>query len=160
MMKKRKRTSWQHSLLILGGAISSTFALSISAWDHPAHMTTAAIAFAEIERARPELIDKIGLLMLKHPDPAPFWVATVNAKGKERARRMFIEAARWPDDAKWTPHDKPNWHSARWAIIADDAPPEARALAESRHGMPRGQAVEAVVLNFAELASPAECNLA
>ena len=60
------------------------------AWDHPGHMTTAAIAFAEIERERPDLIDKIGLLMLKHPDPAPFWVASGGGKGKERTRRMFI----------------------------------------------------------------------
>jgi hypothetical protein len=36
--------------------------------------------------------------MLKHPDLAPFWVASGDAKGKERVRRMFIEAARWPDD--------------------------------------------------------------
>lgn len=127
---------------------------SLRAWDHPGHMTSAAIAFAEIEKQRPELIEKIGALLLAHPDMAPFWVASGDARGKERARLMFIEAARWPDDAKWTPEDRPTWHSARWAIVADDAPPEAQAAAEARGGKRRGQAIEAVVLAYAEVANP------
>jgi hypothetical protein len=81
---------------VIGAAVLSalvTLAPKAHAWDHPGHMITAAIAFAEIERARPDLIDKLGLLFLKHPDPAPFWVAAGDAKGKERVRRMFIECA-------------------------------------------------------------------
>jgi hypothetical protein len=116
-------------------------------------MTTAAIAFAEIEKTRPELIDKIGMLFMKHIDPAAFWVASGGARGKERARLMFIEGARWPDDNKWTIHDRPTWHTARWAIVAEDAPPEARAAAEARKGRTAGQAIEALVLNFAMLSS-------
>ena len=72
----------------------STFAPKALAWDHPGHMITANVAFSEIERARPELIDKLGLLFLKHSDTAPFWVAAGEAKSKERVRRMFIECAR------------------------------------------------------------------
>ena len=92
--------------------------------------------------------------MLKHPDPAPFWVATVDAQGKERVRRMFIEAARWPDDSKFTRDDRPTWHSARWAIIADDTPPEVGVLVEARGGKPAGNAIEALVLNSAMLSNP------
>jgi hypothetical protein len=114
-------------------------------------MITAAVAFAEIERVRPELIEQIGLLFLAHPDPAPFWVASGDAKGKERVRRMFIEAARWPDDSKFTLNDRLTWHTARWAIVAEDAPPEARAAAAARNGKPVGQAIEALTLNFAML---------
>ena len=135
-------------------SILSTHAPNVLAWDHPGHMTTAAIAFSEIERARPELIDKIGLLFLKHPDTAPFWVAAGEAKGKERVRRMFIECARWADDSKFTPNDRLTWHSARWAIVANDAPPEAKAAAEARHGKPAGQAIEALVLNNDMIANP------
>jgi hypothetical protein len=123
-------------------------------WDHPGHMTTAAIAFAEIERARPDLIEQIGLLFLKHPDPAPYWVAAGDAKGKERVRRMFIEAARWADDSKWTLNDRLAWHSARWAIIADDAPPEAIEAANAHEGRPAGQAIEALTLMAAMLSNP------
>jgi hypothetical protein len=138
---------------MMAALVFSFTASDLHAWDHPGHMTTAAIAFSEIESERPDLIEKIGLLMLKHPDPAPFWVATVNAKGKERARRMFIEAARWPDDAKFTGHDRPTWHSARWAIIAEDAPPEARVLVEARGGKPTGNALEALVLKSGMLSN-------
>jgi len=130
------------------------FALATSgahAYDHPGHMTTAAIAYAEIQRTRPELIDKLGLLFLAHPDPAPFWVASGAATGNERVRRMFIECARWPDDSKFTSNDRLSWHSARWAIVAPDAPPEAKAAVEAQHGKPTGQAIEAVNLNFAML---------
>jgi hypothetical protein len=127
------------------------------AWDHPGHMITAAVAFAEIERERPELIEKIGLVLMAHPDPSPFWVFVGDAKGKERARRMFIEAARWPDDAKGTMHDRPTWHTARWPIVAKTAPPEAKAAAEARKDRPTGHAIEALVLTYAML-SDSETN--
>lgn len=42
---------------------------------------------------------------------------------------------------------------ARWAILADDAPPEARAIVEARGGRPTGQALEALALNAAVLAN-------
>ena len=145
-----------------GGIVILAFALLVStpkaqAWDHPSHMTTAAIAFAEIERAKPELIEKLEVVFMKHPDTSPFWVAAGDARGEERAKRMFIEGARWADDTKGTIHDRPTWHTARWAIIAKDAPPEARAAAEARKGRPAGQAIEALVLNYTTLSS-AETN--
>mgnify|MGYP001828665603 FL=1 len=138
-------------LLVAGFIAGNTVAY---AWDHPGHMTTAAIAFEEIERVRPDLIDKIGLLLLKHPDTAPFWVAAGDARGRERARLMFIEAARWADDIKFTPDDRPTYHSARWSILADDAPPESGALLESRGDRPLGNAIEAIALNSAVLSNP------
>ena len=142
---------------VLGAAVLSalmTFVPKAYAWDHPGHMVTAAIAFTEIERARPELIDKLGLLFLKLPDPAPFWVAAGEAKGKERVRRMFIECARWADDSKFTHRDMLTWHSARWAIVAKDAPPNVKAAAAARQGKPAGQALEALALNNAMVANP------
>ena len=129
-------------------------ASAAQAFDHPSHMTTAEIAFQEIQRTRPELIEKLEVIFMKHPDTSPCWVATGDARGAERARRMFIEAARWADDTKGTIHDRPTWHSARWAIIAKDAPPEAKAAAAARKGRPAGQAIEASVMNHAMLASP------
>jgi len=67
---------------------------------------------------------------------------------------MFIECARWPDDSKFTPRDMLTWHSARWPVVASDAPPQARAAAEARKGRPAGQALEALALNDAMLANP------
>jgi hypothetical protein len=124
------------------------------AWEHAGHMATAAIAFEELEKARPEVIDDIGTLLLKHPDIAPFWVAANEATGKERVRRMFIECARWPDDSKFTPRDMGSWHMARWASTTDGAPANVNEAAEARHGKPAGQALEALELHAAMLANP------
>ena len=148
-----------HMKIIAGAAICSFFVAGAFAWDHPAHMTTAAIAFMEVERTKPELVDKLELVFMAHPDTSPFWVAAGDSRGKERAKRMFIEGARWADDTKGTIHDRPTWHTARWPIIAKDAPPEAKAAAEARKGRPAGQAIEALVMNYAMLSS-AETNSA
>lgn len=144
----------KQSTALLAAVVMSAMAPSLHAWDHPGHMITAAIAFSEIEKASPDLIDTIGSLMLKHPEPAPFWVAAGEARGTERTRRMVIEASRWPDDTRWTINDRPTWHSARWAIVTDDAPPEAKALVESRGGKPVGNALEALALNAGMLSNP------
>ena len=154
MTKRHKKTTVTGLMALTAVLAATCLPVSLSAWDHPGHMTTAAIAFADIERTRPELIDPIGKILMQHPDMAPFWVATVGAKGKERTRRMFIEAARWPDDAKFGPHDHPAWHSARWSIIADDAPPESKGLVEARGDTPLGVALEALALNAGIMSFP------
>lgn len=44
----------------------------VQAWDHPSHMACATIAIEEIEKAHPDLVDKIGMLLMRHPDTAAF----------------------------------------------------------------------------------------
>ena len=127
----------------------------VFAWDHPSHMVTAAIAFEEIERLRPDLMERIGFMLMKHPDPAPFWVAATDAAtGKERARRMFIEGARWPDDSKGTKNDRLSWHTARFPIIAADASQKTKDLVASRGGRPVGDAIAALGLQVSVMANP------
>jgi len=138
---------------LVSAMVVGALAPSTHAWDHPGHMVTAAVAFADIESTRPALIEKLGMLFLRHPDTAPFWVAAGEAKGKERVRRMFIECARWADDSKFTPRDMLTWHSARWAMVANDAPSEVKAAAAARLGKPVGQALEALALNYAMIAN-------
>lgn len=150
-----KRNIMRKGLAALTVALISAFSVpSLQAWDHPGHMTTAAIAYTEIERQRPELLEVIGNLFLAHPHAGPLWVAAGEARGKEATRRKFIECARWADDIKFTAVDEPTWHTARWAIVVDDAPPEVKAAAEARQGKPAGQAIEALTLNYAMLSNP------
>ena len=80
-----------------------------------------------------------------------------DANGKLRAWRMFIEATRWPDDAKETMHHHPTWNTTRWAIVAKGPPAEAQEAAEARRGKSTGHALEALVLNAAML-SDSETN--
>jgi len=140
--------------LIIGVLVYSALASSAYGWDHGGHMTIASIAYSEIERKRPDLIKKIGTLLLAHPDKAPFAVAAGESKGKERVRRMFLECSRWSDDARYTPYDRPLWHTARWPLLAKNATDEAKAAAKARGDKPRGQAIDALTLNFATLANP------
>ena len=149
-MSKRRTAVFMLALFGAFGVLEP----SAQAWDHGGHMTSAAIAFAEIERARPDLVEKLGLLFLTHPQPASFWVAAGDSRGEERVRRMFMQCSRWPDDVRWTIHDRPAWHSARWPIVMKDAPPDARVNAKARGSAPTGQAIEALALNFAVLANP------
>ena len=143
------------SLTAIAAGLAALAAAPASAWDHPSHMITAAIAFEEIEKLRPELMERIGLMLMKHPDPAPFWVAATDADSNlERARRMFIEGARWPDDAKGTNSDRLSWHTARFPIVADDAPQETKDLVASREGRPVGDAIAALELQAATMANP------
>jgi hypothetical protein len=154
LRKLEKKMKRKGLLLAASTAFAVLAGAQAQAWDHPAHMTTAAIAFEEIERLRPDLIDKIGLLLMKHPDSAPFWVAATDETGKGRARRMFIESARWADDAKGTGHDRPTYHTARFPIVEEDAPAKTKELIAARRGEPVGDAIKSLELHARVLANP------
>ncbi len=58
---------------LLRKAACSLVALALAAgpagaWTRPGHMVTAAIAYDEIEKRRPDLIDTIGAILDAHPD--------------------------------------------------------------------------------------------
>ena len=117
-----------------------------TAWSRPGHMVTAAIAWHELVKQRPDLPDAIGKLLLAHPDRGPFQVAIDRTSGVEQARRLFLECARWPDDSRGTVFDQPSWHVSLTKLRAeeDESPAEASPY--------RGQAQEAVSLAYATLA--------
>ncbi len=119
-----------------------------SAWTRPAHMVSAAIAWNEIELRQPDLLDRIGAMLDAHPDRGPFEVAVDRATGRERARRMFLECARWPDDIRRTPQDQPSWHISARPVRSDGAT-GARATDEPIFGA----GIEALALNLRVLRS-------
>ncbi len=150
---------------ILRKTAASLLALALTAgpagaWTRPGHMVTAAIAYDEIERRRPDLIDAIGAILDAHPDRGAFQVAVDRTTGRERQRRMFLECARWPDDARLTAYDHPSWHITLWPAVEPDAPLATKAKIAARAGRPTGEALEGLALNYRTLgdpsASPAE----
>lgn len=124
------------------------------AWTRPGHMVTAAIAFDEIERRRPDLIDAIGAILDAHPDRGAFQVAVDRSVGRERQRRLFLECARWPDDARQTAYDHPGWHAVLWPVEAPDAPAATRSKLAARADRPTGEALEGLALNYRVLSDP------
>ena len=54
------------SIIITVALVICSLAPSVQGLTIPGHMTTAAIAFAEIERERPDLIDVVGCAVAKN----------------------------------------------------------------------------------------------
>lgn len=150
-------------LPLVAGLVALAAASAAHAWTRPGHMVTAAIAWDDLQRRRPELLPVLAGLLDAQPDRGPFEVAADRSTGLERSRRMFLECARWPDDVRQTPADRPSWHLAVAAAVTADAPAEARAAAAAdKHT--GGEALDALALNLATLsdahASAAERSVA
>lgn len=88
-----------------------------------AHMITAAIAFEDLYRDAPEVIDRIVELEAHHPERGPFEVATAFTTGADHARRLFMGMARWPDDIRGGAYDHPSWHAMARPIVDPQNPP-------------------------------------
>ena len=92
------------------------------AWSRETHMTTGAIAFDDLERSDPALLAKLVVIAAAHPDRARFDTNLKDLTGRAKARAMFEWLARWPDDARGTAYDNPEWHYelrviSPWAAI-------------------------------------------
>ena len=60
LRRKNKVILKCHSLLsVILAAVFLGCPSGVNAWDHPSHMITAAIAFEEIERLRPDLMERM-----------------------------------------------------------------------------------------------------
>lgn len=132
---------------LLAIVVSLAIAGPAAAWTRPGHMVTAAIAYDQIQRLRPDLLPALEKILDAHPDRGPFQVAIDRTTGAERARRMFLECSRWADDVRQTPHDRAAWHAALWPVIAPDAPAETKARLARRGDAPTGEALQALALN-------------
>jgi len=106
-------------------------------------MVTAAIAYDELSAQDRRIVDRIVALAEKHPDRGAFAVAIDQARDEERARRVFLELARWPDDTRGSIHDHPTWHYWSRPIVDKSSPP-----AQMPRDVPEGSAYEAFALNL------------
>jgi hypothetical protein len=138
----------KHALCVW--AIAAVFMApdSALAWTRPGHSVTAAIAWDDLAGTDRGVIEALTALLPAHPDRGPFEVAAGRATGDDRTRRLALECARWPDDARGTLWDHPTWHYAfRPLVRAEDAPP-----AKPKDD-PIGDAQEAFALNVRVLAN-------
>lgn len=95
------------------GALSPTPAL---AWNDQGHMATGDIAYDALSARDPKAVAAIVAIMRSHPDRAAFEHQLAGLTGKARERRLFALMARWPDDTRGSPHDRPEWHYALKAV--------------------------------------------
>lgn len=137
-------------VICLASLITATTA---HAWTRPGHMVTGAIAYEELLTSDRRVIEQIVEIMTKHPDRSPFDVATGRSAGDERARRVFMQMARWADDIRGSSYDHPTWHYAARPIIDQRQPPTTRTP-----GVVSGAALEAFASNW-KLAADARGNI-
>ncbi|AGA28443.1 S1/P1 nuclease [Singulisphaera acidiphila] len=87
-------------------------ALPAYAWNKPGHMVTGAIAYAELKKNDPATLAKVVAILKKHPD-INRWNDLINRleiAPEDRDLFLFMQAARWPDDARGTTYDRPSHH--------------------------------------------------
>jgi hypothetical protein len=116
------------------------------AWTRPGHMLIAAIAYRELKATDPAILTTIVNIIAQHPDPGPFQVAIGREEGEAKAIRLFIEAARWPDDIRTGPQDHPVWHHQLRPFVDHMTTPPPY--------ISRGAAYQALALNDAVAAYP------
>ncbi len=106
----RRGTGGATVLAAAAVAASLTTAAPAAAWDNQGHMATGAIAYDALARSRPDIVRAVASLMAAHPDRARFARELGGAQGAARDRLLFEFMARWPDDIRRTPYDRPDWH--------------------------------------------------
>jgi hypothetical protein len=101
--------------LAAGAVLAAAVALAprpARAWSELGHMVTGAMAHDELARAHPAVLAEIVRLMAAHPDRARFEARLAGLGGAARTRMLLALMARWPDDARGGPFDRPEWHYA------------------------------------------------
>lgn len=82
------------------------------AWNDQGHMATGYIAYDTLKAEHPQAVTAILAIMRDHPDRARFDQQLAGLSGPARERRLFALMARWPDDIRNGPFDRPDWHYA------------------------------------------------
>lgn len=96
------------------------------AWTRAGHMATGALAYAHLAETHPEAIDRAVTLLRAHPRWAD-WQAACDAAGyvspADRARFVFMAAAKWADETRHTPYYHPTWHYVNPPLSATEQTP-------------------------------------
>ena len=86
------------------------------AWNNAGHMTSAAIAYADLKERNPGVLAKVVQVLRKHPHFESKWHEKLSQIPQDdRDLCLFMLAARWPDDIrkKYPEYDRPAWHSVK-----------------------------------------------
>ncbi|HEY1707460.1 MAG TPA: S1/P1 nuclease [Rhizomicrobium sp.] len=134
-----------YRFLAIALVIAASLCQPAFGWTRPGHMVTAAIAYDDLIRTDPNVIARVVTLIASHPDKGSFEVAVGRTTGDARARRIFLQMARWPDDIRGGVFDHPTWHYA-FRPVSDPRDPPPAAPPDRIDG----DAIEAFALNVRE----------
>lgn len=89
---------------------------TVQAWNKAGHMTSAAIAYADLKARNPAVLTRVVQLLKKHPHFESKWQEKLShVPQDDRDLCLFMLAARWPDDVrkKYPEYDRPAWHTVK-----------------------------------------------
>lgn len=90
--------------LLLVGLFALVFAGPVLAWNKAGHMLTGAIAYQQLRAEGDEqTIGRVVALLKAHPEFSRWDKAMQKLAKEDRAQYLFMQAARWPDDARDDP---------------------------------------------------------
>jgi S1/P1 Nuclease len=137
----RRRWSWLLCVALL-------LPLPLFAWNKGGHMVSAAVAYHVLKHDSPQTMAKVVAILKEHPQYESSWLprlnAMVNATEDDKEMMLFMQAARWPDDAR----ANEEFHHSHWHYINMPFKPEGQP--ESVHSMPpdHDNILRAYVLNL------------
>lgn len=99
-------------ILFLCGVCFLLAAPPAQGWNEPGHMTSAAIAYADLKERKPDVSAKVIEDLKKHPQYESKWAPQLEeVSSNDRDLYLFMLAARWSDDIRGNDrYDHPLWH--------------------------------------------------
>lgn len=98
---------WLSGLAALAATLSAS---SAQAWSHLGHQTTGAIAWQDLKARHPAELAELLDLIRQHQDYGRFQPYFARLSPEQQQRAAFEALARWPDDIRGGPEDRPDWH--------------------------------------------------
>jgi hypothetical protein len=80
------------------------FASPVHAWNKAGHMVSAAVAYHSLKHDSPNTVARVVAILKEHPQYESSWLHRINALNnatdEDKEMMLFMQAARWPDDAR------------------------------------------------------------
>ncbi len=98
---------------LVSGILVVALISTVHAWNHVGHMTSAAIAYADLKERNAAVITRVVKVLKQHPHFQSMWAPKLEkVSSEERDLCLFMLASTWPDDIrkKHLDYSKPEWH--------------------------------------------------
>lgn len=103
--------SWRLALVIV------MLPSPLFAWNKAGHMVSGSIAHTALKHESPSTVAKVVAILKEHPQYESSWRRRIedmpNATEDDKDMMLFMQAARWPDDAR----NNEEYHHSHWHYI-------------------------------------------
>lgn len=125
---------------LVSGILVVALISTVHAWNHVGHMTSAAIAYADLKERNAAVITRVVKVLKQHPHFQSMWAPKLEkVSSEERDLCLFMLASTWPDDIrkKHLDYSKPEWHYVNIPFGPEKADGKIPRGSEHTHGFTR-----------------------